>query len=138
MATDQFGTGGWHPGLVSSSLGIGGDIEFLASEHYTVKRAGCTFDAAVVSADGNGDKIVPKGTFVGPRTANGKYARPSEGGTFDANSSGYTMEAINLRWGDVTAGILIHGSVLRARVTVSPAASSTAVATAVAGRIIFQ
>lgn len=133
---DDFGSGGWGTTLKKTSLGIGGDIAFLASENYTVKRAGITLDSSVVTADSNGDKILKAGTFVGPK-ADGKYARPENGGTFDGDVSGFLLESVNLRDGDVVNGLIIQGSVLRARITVA-SASSAAMNTALGDRIIFQ
>jgi hypothetical protein len=51
------------------------------------------------------------------------------------NTSGYLLESVNLRDGDVVTGLLIEGSVLSARVHPAPDATTKA---AVKGRIIFQ
>lgn len=137
-------SGGFNPALKRSDVQISGGAHFLASEHYSVKRAGITLSAALVTADANGDKILAAGTFVTPTTSGaelGKY------GTFDsavldgretpdANTSGYLLESVNLDEGDVITGLLIHGSVLTARVTPTPVPA--AITDAVAGRITFQ
>lgn len=136
MAGPYLGTGGWSPGLVRVDEGLGGDIAFLASEHMMVKTAGITLDAAELSADSDGNKILEAGTYVGPVTATGKYTTPAAGGEHDEDKSGYLLESVNLRHGDVITGILLHGSVLEARVDHGTA--SVAAKAAVAGRIIFQ
>jgi hypothetical protein len=46
------------------------------------------------------------------------------------------MESINVAFGDVTEGLLINGSVLKARVQPNPVPAN--IRTACAGRITFQ
>jgi hypothetical protein len=235
-------SGGFTPALVRSDVAISGQASFLASEKMTVKRGGITLDALLVTADSDGNKIVPAGTFVSEVTATGKYGpyaaytnevqTITEGGsglttytlsyagqttaaiaadataaavkaalealsniavgdvavTGDAegpytvtfggtkvaadiaemtatptggtgtvtiateaaggaeslsdgrqtpsvDTSGYLLEGVNLRNGDVICGLLIAGSVLTARVTPVPNATIKA---AVGGRILFQ
>lgn len=136
-------SGGFTPSLKRSDVAISGQASFLASERIGVKRGGITLAAAAVTADGNGDKILKAGTFVTPLTGGasvGKYAPYASGGANGAGApsadvSGYLLEAVNLRDGDVICGVLITGSVLSARVT--PAVDAT-IRTAVAGRIQFQ
>jgi hypothetical protein len=143
IQSNQLGTGGWHPGLRRDDLALDQFPAFLASDQLMVKRAGITLSAATVTADSNGDKILKAGTFVAPITSTaevGKYGPFATGAadgrqTPDANKSGYLLESVNLRDGDVVTGCMISGSVLKARVTPSSAA---AMDTAVAGRIIFQ
>lgn len=132
--------GGFRPSLKTVNEGVTTEAEFLASEHAMAKRVGVTLDAATVSADGDGNKIVKKGTLVTKITATGKFG-PYDGDASDgretvSGDAGFTFETVNLADGDVVTGILIHGSVLEARVTgldVSDVAK-----TALAGRIVFQ
>lgn len=59
-------SGGFAPRLTQTSFGVDGEVAFLASEHYSVKRDGVTLNAAAVVADVNGDKILASGTLVTP------------------------------------------------------------------------
>lgn len=137
-------SGGFNPSLRRSDVQISGGAHFLASEHYSVKRSGITLSAALVDADENGDKILAAGTFVAPTSSGdeiGKYGPFDDAATDgreepDTSTSGYLLESVNLDEGDVITGLIIHGSVLSARVTPSPVPA--AVAEAVAGRITFQ
>lgn len=139
-------SGGFTPSLKRSSVEIS-DVSFLASEHYSVKRVGITLSAASVTADSDGNKIIEAGTFVTPITAGGAPAEVGKYGVYDTAAtdgreaaspdvSGYLLEGVNLRDGDVVCGLLIHGSVLQARVVPSPVPAE--IRTAVAGRITFQ
>lgn len=133
-------SGGFTPSLRRSDVEVSGHAAFLASEHLTVKRAGITLDAATVSADGDGNKILKAGTFVSEITATGKYGAYGDAETDgreapNDDTSGYLLEGVNLKDGDVITGCLIQGSVLSARVTPEPDATTKA---AVKGRILFQ
>lgn len=137
-------SGGFTPSLTHTSDGVTEQrASFLASEHMAVKRVGVTLASGSVSADGDGNKIVKAGTFVTAYTgtaAIGKYGPYASGGSNglgapSADTSGYTLEDVNLKDGDVVCGIILHGSVLSARVT--PAVDATT-RTAVSGRITFQ
>lgn len=123
------------PKIRTSSLGVSSEFEFLASEHAMYKRAGATFDSAVVGVDANGDKLLPKGCTVGKIAASGKYG-PYDNAAGDGRETavGFLLEQINLRNGDVIAGIVIHGSVLEARVSGLDAAGKTDLA----GAFLFQ
>lgn len=84
---------------------------------------------------------IRKGTFVHPDAANpGYYKAWVSGDTIVTDGTvdpgGYLMESINVADGDVTEGVLIQGSVLRARVIPTPVPA--AIVTAIAGRIILQ
>jgi hypothetical protein len=83
---------------------------------------------------------IPRGQFVLPDLANPGYYKPyANGDTInDAVNgiSGYLMESINVAFGDVTEGLLISGSVLKARVTPTPVPA--AIVTAITGRITLQ
>lgn len=128
---------GFRPSLVTSSLGISAEAAFLASEHLMVKRAGATFDSTLVGADANGDKVLRAGTLVAPVTVGGKwgpYDNTENDGREIADDAAFLMESINLRNGDVIAGVLMHGSVLEAR-TSGVDSSAKAV---LSGRIVFQ
>lgn len=142
-------SGGFTPSLKRSSVEISGRASFLASEHYMVKRGGITLDADAVEADSDGNKILEAGTFVSFNESTGKY-EPTDGSpgdpeaeppvdpslAADPDRSGYLLESVNLRDGDVICGMIIHGSVLEARVTPSPVPDE--IRTAVAGRITYQ
>jgi len=133
-------SGGFTPKLITTSDNVNREASFLASDQLSVKRCGITLDAATVTADGNGDKVLKAGTFVSKITATGKYG-PYASGASDGrqtpsdDTSGYLLESVNLRDGDVIAGCLLNGSVLSARVTPTPDATIKA---AVKGRIQFQ
>ena len=65
----------WRPQILRTD-GVGPsteEAEFLASEYFVTKRVGMTVDAAGITADANGDKIIRKGTVMGRVTASGKY-----------------------------------------------------------------
>ncbi len=125
----------YNPAIKTESLGVTAEINFLASEHAMVKRSGITLDNTQVVADGSGDKFIVAGTVLGVVTATGKYG-PYDNAAVDgtAVAIGFLFETANLRDGDVTAGMLIHGSVLEARVTGVDAAAKVDLA----GSIIFQ
>ena len=133
-------SGGFQPSLKRTDVAVGGKASFLASENMTVKRGGITLDSTLVTADGDGNKILEAGTFVTPVTATGKYGIYATGAldgrqTPSDDVSGYLLESVNLKDGDVICGLLIEGSVLSARVT--PALDAT-IRAAVKGRILFQ
>lgn len=140
MTTPNYTThvagGGFVPALKKVSQNVNYEADFLASEKFTMKRAGVTLDASVVAADGNGDKIVKKGTLLCKITASGKYGPFSSGAvngqqTVDDNS-GYLLESVNLRDGDVITGLMLQGAVIKSRVTPSSTFA------ALQGRIIFE
>ena len=112
----------------------------VAVDRTGLTGAGAT--AVTLTTKGSPPNVVEieRGTFVIPDPSNPGYYRPwSTGDTINdlANGiSGYIFESINVAFGDVTEGILIQGSVLKARVTPTPVPA--AIATAVAGRITFQ
>lgn len=104
----QFG-GGFSPGLRESDLDIDPTVDWLASEHFSVKRAGITIDYTTVTADADGRRIIRGGTAMGKITASGKYGpyRPQTNevqqvaitgsptsGTFTLTYSGQTTAAI--------------------------------------------
>jgi hypothetical protein len=137
MSTDapQFG-GGYSPGLRRSSLDIDPSVDWLASEHYQVKRAGATFDYTTVTADADGRRIVKGGTALAKITATGKYA-PYDDALTNGREVGIGFlfpGDINVQFGDIIIGVLLHGSVLEARCTGVDAAFKADVA----GRISFQ
>src|SRR4051794_5512198 len=112
IQTSQLGSGGWHPGLRRDDLALDQFPAFLASEQMMVKRGGITLAASTVPADANGDKIVKAGTFVTPLTSTadvtkyGPYASGASDGrqSPNAQTSGYLLESVNLRDGDVVCG----------------------------------
>lgn len=125
----------FNPKIRTSSVGVSSEYEFLASEHGMYKRAGATFDSTIPGADADGNKFLLKGTTVGKITASGKY------GAYDNAASdgrevaaGFLLETINLKDGDVIAGIIIHGSVLEARVSGLDASGKVDLA----GAFLFQ
>ena len=128
--------GGFTAGLTTTSDPLSGSVEFLASQHYQVKRGGITVDASVISADAEGNKVIKGGTVMGKVTANGKYAPYASGATDGTETPVGILFAgdINVRDGDTVAGLLLHGSVIEARCTGVTAAAKTALGS----RIIFQ
>lgn len=89
-------------------------------------------DVAEITASGAG---LTGGTTPSVTVATGTAGGASTSATADPDVSGYTLEAHNLRDGDVIAGIILHGSVLEARVHPAPDATIRA---ACKGRITFQ
>lgn len=100
-------SGGFTPGLRTVSDGVTAEASFLASEHGVVKRSGVTLASSLVSADGDGNKIVKAGTVLGKVTSTGKYAPyaanvsevqtvtvDATGGTFTLTFDGETTGAI--------------------------------------------
>jgi len=114
------GGGGFRPSLKNESDdGLGYEAAFLASEHMMKKRGGITVDASTVGADSNGDKILRAGTVMAKVDSTGKYRAYLNSLDADAGgvASGFLLESINLRDGDQICGLVIHGSVLSARVS---------------------
>lgn len=131
-------SGGFTPGLKKYSDPLSGHINILASQHMMVKSVGITLDASLVAADEDGNKIVANGTVVAKVTETGKYGpfdAEAIDGREDASTAGIIFNGgVNLRDGDTVTGILMHGSVLEARLV----NSTPELKAAVAGRIIFQ
>lgn len=65
--------GGFSPGLREQELDIDPTVDWLGSEHFSVKRGGITIDFQTVPLDGNGRRIIRGGTAMGKITASGKY-----------------------------------------------------------------
>jgi hypothetical protein len=123
--------GGYRPGLVTITDPTTGQVEWLASENYIVKRAGITLSAAGVDADENGRKIVKGGTVLAKLTGTadvGKYVPYDPDGTNGADApAGFLFPSdVNLQFGDLTVGLLIMGSVMEARCTGLDADAKTA------------
>lgn len=131
-------SGGFTPKLVSKTDPLSGQLNVLASEHMMVKSIGVTLDSTLWPADAKGDKLVLNGHIVAKVTATGKYGPYLPGasnGQQDAETAGIIIHGgANLKDGDTLVGILMHGSVLEARVSGLDAAARTALKT----RIIFQ
>lgn len=96
------------------------------------------FTGALADTDAGALTATPTG---GTGTINIAVAQSGEGTPSDgrqtpsADTSGYLLEAVNLKDGDVITGLMIEGSVLAARVTPEP---DSTIRTAVKGRILFQ
>lgn len=130
-------SGGYTPGLRTEPVDLGPSFDFLASEHYSVKRSGITLDSTAVTADDDGNKIVKGGTVLAKIDATGKYVPYVESVATDgsATAAGILFAGdVNLRHGDVICGLLMHGSVLRTRCT----GLDDGAETDLAGRITFQ
>lgn len=125
----------FRPGIRKESLGVGPTFSFLASEHGIQIRAGATFDAALVGADADGNKILQAGTVVGEVTASGKWGAYDNAAADGREvAKGFLLHEINLKDGDVIASVLLHGSVLEARVSGLDASGKVDLASA----FIFQ
>lgn len=127
--------GGFTPSLKTTPSAVTAEASVLASEHGMVKRVGVTIDATTVGADADANKVLKTGTILAKITATGKYAAYDNAladGREDAQ--GILLESVNLRDGDVITGVLLHGSVLEARVS----GLDSGARTDLAGRIIFQ
>ena len=107
--------GGWKAVLTSTTYGHA-SASFLASEHMMVKRVGITMDADLMTADANGNKFLMAGTALGMVTATELYG-PYDDGLGDGRETGVgiLLNDINLRYGDVHAGMMVHGSVIADR-----------------------
>ena len=129
-------SGGFTPGLRSTSDGVTAEAAFLASEHKMAKRGGITVDASTVGADADGNKILRAGTVMAKIDSSGKYRAylDSENANAGGVASGFQLESINLKDGDVITALLIHGSVLSARTSGLDANARTDLA----GRFVFQ
>lgn len=135
IPTPGLKSGGFNPSLKTVSDDVSVEASFLASEHIVVKRDGATFDSSIPGADANGYKILDAGTVVGVVTATGKYgAYDNTANDGRATAVGILVEGINLRDGDVIAGVLLHGSVLEARCSGIDAGGKADLI----GQIIFQ
>ena len=108
----------WHPQIVrTDGPTIGAyEAEFLASEFFTAKRLGMTIDYSTVPLDADGNRILNKGTAMGRIDASGKYG-PYSNSAVDgrATAKGFLAESCNVAHGDVTAGLVITGSVIADR-----------------------
>ncbi len=128
-------SGGWTPALKTIQDGVSPEASVLASEHSMFKRVGITIDHTLIPADANGNRIVKAGYILAKVTATGKYAvynnALSDGREVAA---GIITESVNAKGGDVVTHLLLHGSVLEARISGLDAGARTDLA----GRIIFQ
>jgi len=129
----------WHPQIErvdgAAASGLTQEAEFIASENFTAKRVGITLDASLVTADGNGDKILPKGQTIGRVTATGRYG-PYDNAAVDGrqDAKGFLFESVNLKKGNAVTGLMIGGSVIAMRCTGLDAAAETDLA----GSFLFQ
>lgn len=133
-------SGGFTPTLVTTDDPLSGQINVMASEHSMFKAVGATLDAKLFKADAKLNKYVLNGTVVAKVKATGKYG-PYDAKATDGRQDPVAGEAgiivhggVNLKDGDTIVGILLHGSVLRARLLNSDAALETALS----NRIVFQ
>lgn len=132
-------SGGFASGLRRTAP-ISDDIPFLASEHLQVKRSGATFQKGSgedVETDNGTHSVIKAGTFCVP--GDDDYFRPlgsDDGADAVTDTSGFIMQTIDVEHSDVTEGVMIHGSVLAARVT--PSDFPDEVKDKIAGRITFQ
>ena len=131
-------SGGFTPKLVSSTDPLSGWINVLASEHSMNKSVGITIDSLLITADSNGNKIVKNGTVLAKVTATGKYGPYDESATDGRELTPHVgvlvNGGVNCKDGDVITGHMLHGSVLRARLT----GWTATLEAAVAGRLIAQ
>ena len=130
-------SGGFTPALKTVSDAVTAEASVLASEHGMVKRVGVTIDSTTVGAvDSLGNKPMKAGTIVAKITASGKFAAYSNALSDGRETAvGILTESINLKDGDViTVSVLLHGSVLEARIS----GLDSGARTDLAGRIIFQ
>ena len=107
--------GGFNPNLISTDFGHA-SASFLGSEHSISKRAGVTLDSTVAVADSNGSKYWMAGTAMGEITASGKYGPYTE--TNDDGrevGKGLLEHDVELKYGDVTASILVHCAAIEDR-----------------------
>lgn len=127
---------GFRPSLRTTSEDVTSEASFLASEHILAKRVGITVDATTVGVDADGNKILRAGTVLAKVASSGKYRAYDNalGSTAGGTAEGFLFESINLRYGDVIGGLLLHGSVLDARCSGLDANARTDLA----GRIVFQ
>lgn len=131
-------SGGFTPGLVETEDKLSGHINVLASEHMAVKSTGITLDHTLFPADAGGDRICVNGQVLAKITATGKYGpyddAATDGREIEANVGVLINGGVNCRNGDVITGMLVHGSVLRARLT----GWTPALEAAIGGRIFAQ
>lgn len=131
-------SGGFTPGLRETTDPLSGWINVLASEHGMVKSVGITIDADLIPADAQGNKIVKNGTVLAKVTATGKYGpydnAATDGREAEADAGVLVNGGVNCKDGDVVTGMLLHGSVLRARLT----GWTSALEAAIGQRIIAQ
>lgn len=131
-------SGGFTPGLKETTDPLSGWVNVLASEHGMAKSVGITIDASLFTADADGNKICKNGQVLAKVEATGKYG-PYDDAATDGRSVESTVGVlvnggVNLRDGDVITGMLLQGSVLRARLT----GWTTALEAAIGQRIIAQ
>lgn len=129
----------WRPQIRrtdATTVGLTDEVEFLASEHFTVKRVGITLDASLVGPDANGDKILKKGTVLGRVTSTGRYGPydTADNSTGRGVAKGFLIESVNLKYGNAVTGMVISGSVIAQRCSGLDSAAETDLA----GPFTFQ
>lgn len=128
------------PGLVPITDPLSGQLEFLASEYYTVKRSGATLLCSTIAVDGDGNQIVKSGTVLSVLTGGadvGKYVPYVAAGANGAGAPvGFLFAGdINVRDMDwCLIGVMLSGSVIAARCTGLDQAAKDALA----NHFIFQ
>ncbi|QOP66157.1 capsid decoration protein [Arthrobacter phage DanielleIgnace] len=134
-------SGGFTPGLVETTDPLSGWINVLASEHGMNKSTGITIDRTLIpetTVNGKKVRIVKNGTVLAQVTATRKYGpydeTATDGREEPATAGVLVNGGVNVENGDTVTGILIHGSVLRARLT----GWTPALEAAISGRIIAQ
>lgn len=122
------------PGLVKITDPLSGQLEYLASEDFTVKRSGITLLASAFAADGAGNRIVRQGTVLAVLTGTadvGKYVPYADAGANGAGTAAGFLHAGDLNLRDMEwclAGLCITGSVIAARCTGLTATARTQLA----------
>ena len=107
--------GGFNPNLISTDFGHA-SASFLASEHSISRRIGVTIDADTGAADSNGNKYLMAGTAMGMITSSELYG-PYNDGLGDGRETGIGLleHDVELKYGDVTASILMHCAAIEDR-----------------------
>lgn len=100
---------------------VADDYEILASlEVVREVTNGITIDSAVVTADGNGDKIIKKGMPMAKVTATGKWVPYNAAGADGSqNPTVILKRTVNVREGDHVVGGYEIAKVLSARLPIA-------------------
>lgn len=101
------------------STDSGVQIDEYRYSNQTVVIKSITIASGVVTADGDGNRVLYPGTIMGRVTSGGKYG-PYDGSAADGRETvaGILDTFVNAKDGDVEAGNLINGFVIEERIWV--------------------
>lgn len=95
-------------------------------DHYV--NLAITVDDAGISANGEGKKIVPAGTFLGGGVLEDDtvYAKKAETELEESNAEGVLFQDVDVTYGPASGALLIHGFVALDKLPAEPSAEEKA------------